>query len=211
MVINRIHVNEFGGLSGLDFVLDEGLNVITGDNESGKSTVMNFIRFLLYGLPAQRGAENISERERAFSWSGGNASGFMEITDGQEAYRIERSCTAGGTERKLIVSLASGAAVYPGKDAGEVFTGVSREVFDSVCSVRQLGVGSLDGGAVGQAIENIMLAGDEAVNTGTALRRLDKARRDLMALKGQGGRINDLRRREPPQEEPHQSRGRLHR
>ncbi len=196
MIINRIHINEFGGLRGLDFELSGGLNVITGDNESGKSTLMNFIRFLLYGLPAQRGSDNLSERERALSWESGNASGFMEISDGDAEYRIERSCTAGGSERKLIVSLSSGAAVYPGKDAGEVFTGVSKEVFDSVCSVKQLGVGDLDGRAVGQAIENIMLAGDESVNTGTALRRLDKARRELMALKGQGGRINDLRRRE---------------
>jgi uncharacterized protein YhaN len=196
MIIERLHINEFGGLRDLDFTLSRGLNVITGDNESGKSTVLNFIRFLLYGLPASRGAENQAERERSLSWGTGSASGFMEISDRDGAYRIERSIGAGGAERKLIVSLATGAAVFPGRDAGEVFTGVSREVFDSICSVRQLGVGDVDGRAVGAAIENIMLSGDESVDTGAAVRRLDKARRELLALKGQGGRINDLKRRE---------------
>ncbi len=52
MIVSKIHINGFGIFR--DFVLDdlkEGINILEGENEAGKSTLLKFIRFTLFGYP----------------------------------------------------------------------------------------------------------------------------------------------------------------
>ena len=53
MIISCIHIQSFGKINNLTLELDGGINIITGENESGKSTICNFIRFVFYGLPSK--------------------------------------------------------------------------------------------------------------------------------------------------------------
>ena len=62
MRILKLNIIEFGCIKDREIILDEGLNVISGDNASGKSTVMLFIKYMFYGL-ARRSSKN-TERER---------------------------------------------------------------------------------------------------------------------------------------------------
>ena len=50
MVINRIHIQRFGALCDRDFSVMPGLNIIEGENESGKTTVAAFLRYIFYGI-----------------------------------------------------------------------------------------------------------------------------------------------------------------
>ena len=51
MKITEIHVDRFGIWQGLALpTFDSGLNVIYGPNETGKSTLMRFVRGVLYGF-----------------------------------------------------------------------------------------------------------------------------------------------------------------
>ncbi|MGN1082941.1 MAG: ATP-binding protein, partial [Candidatus Avispirillum sp.] len=50
MYIKKIHIDSFGPLRDKELELCDGLNIIEGENESGKSTVAMFIKFMLYGL-----------------------------------------------------------------------------------------------------------------------------------------------------------------
>ena len=50
MRIESLHIDRFGKLRDFDLTLEEGLTLIYGRNESGKSTVMAFLRAMLYGL-----------------------------------------------------------------------------------------------------------------------------------------------------------------
>lgn len=68
MKIKELNIVEFGCLRNKKIVLGDGLNVIHGENESGKSTIMLFIRFMFYGLPA-RSKKNY-DRERSLSFEG---------------------------------------------------------------------------------------------------------------------------------------------
>ena len=49
MKIKSINIASFGGVKDLKLELEGGLNVIYGDNEKGKTTVMSFIKMMLYG------------------------------------------------------------------------------------------------------------------------------------------------------------------
>ena len=51
MKINFLEVDGFGVWSGLRLEgFDEGLNVIYGPNEAGKTTLLEFVRCVLYGF-----------------------------------------------------------------------------------------------------------------------------------------------------------------
>ena len=51
MKILSLNITEFGGLSDFQLDFSDGLNVIEGANESGKSTLLLFVMYMLYGLP----------------------------------------------------------------------------------------------------------------------------------------------------------------
>jgi uncharacterized protein YhaN len=52
MRFSAIHIDSFGEFT--EFSFDEippGLSVVIGDNEAGKTTILNFIRSILFGFP----------------------------------------------------------------------------------------------------------------------------------------------------------------
>ena len=68
MIIKNITVREFGPLENFSCDLAPGMNIIEGANESGKSSLIGFVRFILYGLPSRRGEDSAADRDRALSW-----------------------------------------------------------------------------------------------------------------------------------------------
>ncbi|MCQ2427034.1 MAG: AAA family ATPase [Clostridia bacterium] len=198
MIIRKIQIDEFGGLKNVCIEPDKGINIIRGNNESGKSTLMAFIAFIFYGLPSKRSETDRTDRERALSWTGGKAAGTLEIEYCGSEYRINRSCVLGArdsvSEQRQIIDLATGTEVFEDRQPGEVFLGVSQAVFESVTTVRQMGVGRIAGSDLGSAVENILFSADETVNTERALKKLNAAKVQYLPQRGGGGRIEELTR-----------------
>ena len=48
MKINKIKINSFGKLRNKEIEFKNGINILYGENESGKSTIMNFIKYSLW-------------------------------------------------------------------------------------------------------------------------------------------------------------------
>ena len=90
MRIDKINITEFGALKDRSFSLKDGINVFEGRNESGKSTIAAFIRFMLYGMPKKTASSELSDRERGLSWDNLTAAGNMELSLPDGSYRIER-------------------------------------------------------------------------------------------------------------------------
>ncbi len=199
MRIKHIEVREFGPLQGFSADLAPGVNLIEGANESGKSSLIGFIRFILYGLPARRGEEGVAERDRALSWSGSAADGSMTVENAGKEYRIERRAAVSGVrescvDRVRMIDLSTGAEVHKGEVPGRVLLGVSQSVFDSTACVRQLNMGELDGTGVGEAVENMLFSADATVSVKNALNRLTIAKRSLKNARGEG-KLTELERR----------------
>lgn len=52
MIIREIHIDGFGIFNGYSLTnLDKGVNIIQGHNEAGKSTLLKFLRYTLFGYP----------------------------------------------------------------------------------------------------------------------------------------------------------------
>ena len=50
MKILDIYINGFGKFHGRNLSFEDGLNIVYGKNEAGKSTIHTFIRGMLFGI-----------------------------------------------------------------------------------------------------------------------------------------------------------------
>lgn len=91
MKINSLKVNGFGKLKDKQVDLTDGINIIFGENESGKSSMLKFISGMLYGTSKNKNGKEISDFEKYKPWDADNFSGKINYTldDGKtfEVYR----------------------------------------------------------------------------------------------------------------------------
>lgn len=204
MYIKSIHIGAFGSLRDKDIIFGKGLNIIEGKNEAGKSTLAMFIKFTLYGLSGRSSDGELPERRRFVSWDTGSAEGSMTVVCSSGEYRIERELYVSGDgsgvgdavrERVSVIDTATGEKVFRGMIPGVALLGIPEDVFVNTVFVKQSG-GKIDGDGLVEAIENILLSGDESVSTKKAADKLDKCRKTLRYKKGSGGLLYELEREE---------------
>jgi len=68
MYIKKIQVNNFGKLKNKEIDLKNGINVIYGENESGKSTLLCFITSMFYGINKNKNGKEISNLDKYTPW-----------------------------------------------------------------------------------------------------------------------------------------------
>ncbi len=194
MRIIELNIIQFGKFKDRSFTLERGFNVVKGDNESGKSTLLGFIKFALYGVGRKNPSIAVGERERALSWNVGIAAGSLVIEDVDgKRYRIERSGREGerGTyvDKARIIDLTSGEEVFSGEVPGEHFLGIDAGAYDSMCNIKQLDTVAIGADAVKGVIDNLLSSGDENTNVQGAIKMLDTERRRLLHTNGRGGLV----------------------
>lgn len=191
MKIKELRIDVFGGVRDRQISFSDGLNVIVGENESGKSTTLLFIKFMLYGMP-RKGHE---DRDRSINREEHCARGSMTLSFEGEEYRIERSFTEsgrGGSEKKALYRLSDGAEVFGDRQPWEVFLGVPREVFESSSFVGQLHSSIEEGKKGSEAIRNLLSSADESTDLTKVEAKLDKIRVGYRHKTGRGGRLPEL-------------------
>ena len=198
MRIEKINITEFGGLKRRSFSLQSGLNVFEGQNEAGKSTVVSFIRFMLYGMPKKTASQELTDRDKGLSWDNQNAEGSMEISIPDGRYRIERKYQLKGSTARdaideyKIIDLATGSPLSESEIPKNLLMGISGEVYDSTSCVKQLECSNINGNSVRSSIENLLLSADEKIDTKKAQANLDKLRKVFLYKNAKGGQIYDL-------------------
>lgn len=85
-------MKNFGKFTYRDITLRDGINVVYGPNEAGKSTVHSFIRGMLFGMDKKRGRaskDNLYEKYK--TWEGSTIfSGHMKVEDEGIDYDVSR-------------------------------------------------------------------------------------------------------------------------
>src|SRR5213594_601650 len=85
MRIETIHIDGFGVWNDKTWgPLDPGLNVFSGPNETGKSTLMAFIRSMFFGF------EKRGTAKRYEPLCGGSHGGFLDLLVGDSRHRLDR-------------------------------------------------------------------------------------------------------------------------
>ena len=195
MIFESLYIKSFGKLNRTKISFTEGVNIIEGANESGKSTICAFIQFIFYGLPSKP-----AEKMRYISWDTSIASGSLTLKDKGMRYRIEREVVCAKDEQGQpvfrekygIYDAETNLACFKSRSPGEVFFGVSSSVFESTAYIRQTAGSQPDTSSLGDEAENIIYSGNERLNTGQAIAKLDSARAELLLKNRKGGKIFDL-------------------
>lgn len=181
MKIIEINIKSFGKLR--DFVLKpgDGVNIIYGRNEAGKSTIMAFIKAIFYGL------ESGEKRRQYEPWSGGQPAGSIEFE--HEGVRYFLSRTFGETKGFDKVSLfdkTNGETVplSPGQEPGAKVFGINIKTFVSSVFIGQSGIPvEGDNREIIDRLVNLTSAGDEHVSKREIDKRLHSAEAKLNSKK----------------------------
>lgn len=90
MRINNLRINSFGKLENRDLEFGK-FNLIYGDNEAGKSTLLNYIMHMFYGMNKSKSLKSNSEYDRFCPWNSNDFSGQInyDLDDGSN-YRVYR-------------------------------------------------------------------------------------------------------------------------
>lgn len=93
MRLTYLGIRHFGKLKEKEIFLEDGINVIYGPNESGKSTLHAFIRGMLFGMPRYRGRASKTDPYTKYEpWDRpADYAGTMGFRAGEKDFRIERN------------------------------------------------------------------------------------------------------------------------
>lgn len=101
MKINKLFIKSFGKFQNKEINLKQGINLIVGDNEAGKSTIHKFIEGMFYGFyrPNIKRRMTTEEYDKYLPWDNSNEYyGVMEISEEDKEIRIERNFMKGKDE-----------------------------------------------------------------------------------------------------------------
>ena len=92
MNIKEIKINSFGNIQNKEIELTKGINLVYGKNESGKSTLLNFITHMFYGISKNKRGKVISDYDKYLPWNTEEFSGKIKYElDAGETFEVFRN------------------------------------------------------------------------------------------------------------------------
>ena len=195
MKIKSLKINGFGKLENKEIEFTEGINIIKGNNEAGKSTLLKFISAMFYGTAKTKNGKPISDFEKYKPWEKEEYSGKLKyILDNEQEYEIYREFKKKSPiiydEQKNDIS-----KVYQiDKNKENMFfveqTGVTEENFFSSCVAEQENVKLSNNmkNSIIQKLSNIVTSGSENVSYKKAIDKINKRQLEEIGSQRSSGR-----------------------
>lgn len=142
MIIKTLNLSHFGKFHHKTVKLEDGINIIYGCNESGKSTIHSFIKAMLFGVKKPVGEELQEELYKKYiPWEMNESySGIMDVEIKQKQFRIARDFySIDGNHTVLDLSNGKNIVVN-GEEAIPFLGNVNRSIFENTISMEQLRV-----------------------------------------------------------------------
>ena len=177
MRINKLTAS-FGKLQNETLRFHDGLNVIYAPNESGKSTWCAFIRAMLYGVDSSERSRNgyLPDKLKYVPWSGAPMEGTMDLTADRCDITLTRTTRSKNAPMREFTATYTGSNVpvenMNGSNAGELLTGVTKDVFRRSAFIEQGNVGVTGSPELEKRIAAIVSTGEEQTSYTEADERL---------------------------------------
>ena len=167
MYIKDLQINGFGNLENKKITLSKGFNVINGKNESGKSTIANFIKGIFYGVNKNKDGNKFSEYEKFKPWADIDFSGKLTYEYEGEEYTVYRDFNRNNS--KVYDADGNDITNKFGKDRsrgveiGLAHLKIDEETFENSFLVKQSSVSleTTEQRAMIQKLTNMIQIGDE--------------------------------------------------
>lgn len=182
MKLLDLHINGFGKFHDCSIRFEDGLNVIYGKNEAGKSTLHTFIRAMLFGMERQRGrAARTDQFSRYKPWDlKGGYGGRLRLESGGHVYRLQRDFQ--NPRDFTIVDETEGRQTEPTRAfMDRLLCGLNETSYVNTISIGQL-KSATDSGMVTELknyIANMNTTGNMALNITKASTFLKAQRKEL--------------------------------
>lgn len=181
MKINGFKINGFGKLKNNNIELSDGINVIYGENESGKSSMLKFISAMLYGVSKNKNGKEISDFDKFKPWKTEEFSGKINYTlDNGESFEVYREFK----KKNPIIYNSNKEDISKNfkidKTKGIEFfleqTGIDEETFYSTAISEQEGVrlSKSSQASIIQKISNLISSGDDNISYKKSMDKINK-------------------------------------
>ena len=185
MKLLELHIDGFGKFHDRTISFEDGINIIYGKNEAGKSTLHTFIRGMLFGIERGRGRAAKNDTYSKFEpWeNSGTYEGWLRLERNGTIYRIERRFRKDNKSLKII-NETRGREEEPTKAfLDEVLGGLNETTYNNTISIGQLKSATEDGmiGELKNYIANMNTTGNISLNITKATAFLRNQKRTLEA------------------------------
>ena len=191
MKIKSIYISAFGGVKDLRLNLEDNFNVIYGENENGKTTVMSFIKMMFYGSDRAKGDLAKSPRKKYTPWDNSQMAGSIEFEKDGKNYRLERIFgESNSTDKVTLINTDLGTRENVSADIGAKLLGLSSAAFERSIFIGQFGFPENNANAEGEInskLSNLALTGEEDASFDEVYKRLEKAKLALASKSGRAG------------------------
>ena len=181
MKIKKIKINSYGNLKQKEINLEDTINIIYGKNESGKSTLLNYLKNIFYGISKNKNGKEISDYEKYLPWIGEEFSGKIRYElDNKNIFEIFRDFKKKSPKifNEYLEDI-SGKFKINKKDGNQFFyeqTGIDEKTFSSTIMTAQQEI-VLDNQSQNiliQKLANYAGTGDDKVSYQKAVDKLNK-------------------------------------
>ena len=185
MKINKIKINSYGKLKEKEIQLHDGINIVYGENESGKSTLLKFIVNSFYGISKNKKGKEYSDFDRYLPWTGEEFSGKIEYElNNKEKYEVYRDFKKKNPQifnsSKEEISKQFNIDKTKGNEFFYEQTKMDEELFLStvVVSQQEVRLGKQEQNMLVQKIANLVGTGDDNVSYKKAIDRINRRQLD---------------------------------
>lgn len=183
MKITELQINNFGKLHQKKIQPQPGLNIVYGDNESGKSTLHQFITGMLFGMEKQRGKSGKNDSYQQYEpW---NSSSFYtgsmrfevagkDFVIERNFYHKEKTATLRNERDKEELSVSHG-------DMEMLLGGMKKSTYENTYCIRQAAVetGKEFSGILQNYFVNATHTGDGDINLTGAREKLKAKQKEM--------------------------------
>lgn len=196
MKIKSVNIVSFGKLKNYKMDFSDGFNVIYGENEAGKSTVMSFIKMMFYGNGGRVSDTLKNLRKKYMPWDSTLMAGSIEFSHKGKNYRLDREFKGSNSTDRITltnIDLEISESVSGKGDIGSSVFGLSEAAFEKSVFIGSLGAPAKDAAAeseINGRLSNIASSGNEDISQELVASRLRKAKEALMSKSKKIGRYD---------------------
>ena len=183
MRILELEIINFGKFNHETVTFHDGMNLIYGENEMGKTTLHSFIRGMFFGIEKQRGRaarkDEYSIREPWFH--AGQFAGIMRFESGGKIFRLERNFYRKEKSVSLVCETNGEVLSVEKGDLQVLMEGMNEDAFRNTVFFNQQSAATDEGLAreLRNYMTNLQNSGDGEMNVSAAIKSLESQRRHL--------------------------------
>lgn len=196
MKIKSLDIASFGKFKNYHLDLSDGLTVLYGENEKGKSTIMAFIRMMFYGSTGKASGIDKNLRKKYRPWGSDLMAGSITFECGGVNYRLEREFKASNSTDKIsLINLDLGEkeSISGSDDIGAKFFGLTDGAFERSVFISEPAFTAKNetaDGEINAKLSTIATTGEDNVSFEKVYLRIKNAKEALLSKSRKVGKLD---------------------